>query len=428
MSFDHTCQKRNRTRRVLSVLWLPLLMVLAISSRTQAQVFTSGSTGADGALDYSNLTAGTVVVFDPTKLSNQRPAGTNVFNFTTINIPVGITVKLRGDIVSAPVYWLASGDVVIYGTVDLVGQDGPQSVAILDGRRRAIPGSGGFAGGVGGKYDTYPPPAGEPSAQPGDGPGGGQFYPSRTDCRSRAGYGGTNTANAFLVPLVGGSGGAGSNIPAGVLAQQVYGAGGGAGGGALLIASSTSITINGRIAADGGRVGPGGTGCQYYGGGGAGGSIRLAAPVVSGNGILTARAGKGADPGEDGNDGFLRIEAFTDNFSGSTNATPFSQGSPFATFVPQTAAPSVTVISVNGINVTQPPTGNLATPDVAINTSAPVTLSIQAANIPLGTVLTLHVLSDNDTDQAVQTSPLAGTLQSSIATATVTFPSGFSLN
>jgi len=57
-----------------------------------------------------------------------------------------------------------------------------------------------------------------------------------------------------------------------------------------------------------------------------------------------------------------------------------------------------------------------------------VQLTIQASFIPPGTVITLHVFSDNDTDQTVQTTPLLGTLQSSTATANVTFPSGFSLN
>ncbi len=61
----------------------------------------------------------------------------------------------------------------------------------------------------------------------------------------------------------------------------------------------------------------------------------------------------------------------------------------------------------------QPPTGNLATPDVAINTGSAVQITIQAKFIPPGTVLTLKVFLDNDTDQIVQTTPLLGTLQSS---------------
>jgi hypothetical protein len=143
---------------------------------------------------------------------------------------------------------------------------------------------------------------------------------------------------------------------------------------------------------------------------------------------LTAKGGKNNQTAElTGGDGIIRLEAFTDAFTGTLQGTQHN-GSPFNTFIPTTGPPSVTVTSVNGVTVTQPPTGNLATPDVTIDTSAPVQLTIQAQFIPPGTVLTLKVFSDNDTDLIVQTTPLLGTLQSSTATATVTFPSGFSLN
>ncbi len=237
-----------------------------------------------------------------------------------------------------------------------------------------------------------------------------------------------NTANAVLVPLVGGSGGAGSNNRGVPLSNVPYGSGGGAGGGAILVASSTTITVNGTIAANGGAAGD--LGCHPSGGGGAGGSVRLAAPTISGNGRLTATGGNGVINSAGtlaGGDGIIRLEAFTDAFTGSLQGTQHI-GSPFNTFIPATGPPAVTVTSVNGVPVTQPPTGNLGTPDVTINTGAAVELTIQAQFIPPGTVLTLKVFSDNDTDQIVQTTPLLGTLQSSTATAKVTFPSGFSLN
>jgi len=128
--------------------------------------------------------------------------------------------------------------------------------------------------------------------------------------------------------------------------------------------------------------------------------------------------------------GIIRLEAFTDAFTGTLQGTQHN-GSPFNTFIPTTGPPSVTVTSVNGVAVTQPPTGNLATPDVTIDTGSPVQITIQAQFIPPGTVVTLKVFSDSDTDQIIgmgQTTPLQGTLQSSTATATVTFPSGFSLS
>jgi len=55
-----------------------------------AQTINSGSTGADGPLNL--ITPGTIV-FDPTALGIDTD-GDNVFNFTTINIGAGVTVKL----------------------------------------------------------------------------------------------------------------------------------------------------------------------------------------------------------------------------------------------------------------------------------------------------------------------------------------------
>ena len=121
--------------------------------------FSSGSTGADGALDYSAiLPKGGTLLFDPTKFNPPLdPAGDNVFNFTTINIPANVTVRLSGRILRGPVYWLASGDVTINGTIDLNGENGVPARPILDGRTRAMPGAGGFSGGVGGEGGSFLP-------------------------------------------------------------------------------------------------------------------------------------------------------------------------------------------------------------------------------------------------------------------------------
>jgi len=85
--------------------------------------------------------------------------------------------------------------------------------------------------------------------QPGNGPGAG------TACCNIAGpHGGTFTGNQFLVPLVGGSGGGGgqTGFPGQwmrFLSRQWRWRW----GGALLLASSTSITVNGTITANGGK-------------------------------------------------------------------------------------------------------------------------------------------------------------------------------
>jgi len=59
---------------------LIITMLLALSLAAQAQTFSSGSTGADGALD---LTAGDREV--------QLPES-GVLNYTTVNIPEGKTL------------------------------------------------------------------------------------------------------------------------------------------------------------------------------------------------------------------------------------------------------------------------------------------------------------------------------------------------
>jgi hypothetical protein len=80
---------------LIALLFAPLALIS--SATAHAQVFISGSTGADGALDFSNLPAGSVLVFDPKKFNPPlNPASDNIFNFTTINIPAGITVKIVG--------------------------------------------------------------------------------------------------------------------------------------------------------------------------------------------------------------------------------------------------------------------------------------------------------------------------------------------
>lgn len=411
-----------------------LLLITALAfvstANAQSQSFSSGSTGADGALDFSGLPSGTVVVFDPKKFNPPlNPAGDNIFNFTTIDIPAGITVWLSGRILNGPVWWLATGDVTINGTIDLNGEDGAAPAAILANRTRAMPGAGGFSGGVGGKTDGS---ASSPIAQAGDGPGGGEGGALNDACQNpnSLGRGGSFTGNSFLVPLVGGSGAGGGNFGAapGSLSRQIYGSGGGAGGGAILIASSTSITVNGTITANGGNGGIASNFCNSgQGGGGSGGAIRLMAPATNGRGNLSALAGHGSIFGGAATNGTIRLEAFIDNFQGSFNGTPFTQASPFSTFLPSIGPPSIAIISINGVNIAQPPSGNITTPDVSIDTTSPVQVTIQARLIPPGTVITLHVFSDNDTDQTVQTTPLVGTLQSSTATANVTFPSGFSL-
>ncbi len=331
------------------------------------------------------------------------PDGDNIFHFSSITIPAGITVRLSGDAVNGPVYWLASGAVTIDGTLDLSGGSGhAPDTKSASARGPSIPGPGGFGGGAGGNSVS--------PARPGNGPKGGE--PSPTANIRAGGFSG----NSFLVPLVGGSGGAGGVVSG----TTSWGGGGGAGAGAILIASSVSISVNGTVRADGGVASD--TPCDARAtGGGAGGGIRLAAPVISGSGSLSVQGGTGGCSAT-GAAGRVRLEAFDDRFAGTGTVT---RGSPYALFVPTSPPPSVRVTSVAGKPVSSTPSGSFTLPDVQINEGTSVPVTIEAHQIPQGTVVELHLFSENGGDQVVSFPALAGSLETTTTTFNVTFPAGF---
>jgi hypothetical protein len=197
----------------------------------------------------------------------------------------------------------------------------------------------------------------------------------------------------------------------------------------LLIASSVSINLTGSIYAQGGSSVAG-----LGGGGGSGGAIRLAAPTINGNGTLylygglyTGACGQGI---VSGGSGVARIESYNGaNFTISTECTTNNGteylAAPYNTFISPLGPTTITIVSVNGVPVTQPPTGSFQTPDVTINSTGSVQLAIQATNVPPGSVVNLQFYSDNGPDIFVTSPPLAGTQASSTATANVTFPTGY---
>ena len=86
---------------------------------------------------------------------------------------------------------------------------------------------------------------------------------------------------------------------------------------------------------------------------------------------------------------------------------------------------------MHGLAAPDRPTGSFSNPDVIINQSDTVVLTIEARNVPLGTVedptvVTLLVFPEALGDVAVETTPLAGTFELSTASASVAFPHGFS--
>ena len=114
----------------------------------------------------------------------------------------------------------------------------------------------------------------------------------------------------------GGSGGAGS-APGGIVNDPQnadLGSGGGTGypptsggsGGGAVILKAVTLTLNGRITANG-MVGA--TNTTYGGGGGAGGSVYITATNISGSGVIVASgaAGGGADKGGGGGGGRILV-------------------------------------------------------------------------------------------------------------------------
>lgn len=384
-----------------------LLIGLTTSLHVGAQIqqFSSGSTGNDGAL---NITAPGVTYLDA-KAMNIDPAGDNIFNFTTINVASGSILRISEVKVHGPVYFLATGDVVINGVIDLRGDDSPGPTASAAEQIPTYAGSGGYSGGLGGISGDQ-----NHQALPGNGPGGG--VPGDINVISVA-TGGSFTTNRFLVPLVGGSGGGGIND------NGQFGSQGGAGGGALLIASSTTIRLdggdgnNGRIYAYGGYGG--GRGC-----GGSGGAVRLVANSIIGAnyyGIHVAGQGGWGGCKSSGTNGLARLEANSLHFSLGGNVTgPGISSLPFALNLPTVPPPVITVFSINGVAINANP---FSFPDTIINTGSPVPVVVKATNLPTGATVTLYLLSDTQPNQAIPVT-LAGTTQASAGTVNVTFAPG----
>jgi hypothetical protein len=378
---------------ILSLAFISLLMW----GTTAYATFVSGSTGALGAF---NPSVNTVVTLPPD----------GVLNYTTINIPAGVTVTFQKNAANTPAYMLATGDVVLAGAIRL---DGGNATLTDTGKG----GPGGFDGGNGGPTNSpggkgLGPGGGNPGRLNDGGGGGGGFGSSGYNGgNGGGGAGGAAYGNVRLLPLLGGSGGGGGslyNLPSGP---------GGGGGGAIAIASSTSITFTGVITANGGNTYSSGV---RGGGGGSGGAIKLVANVISGNGTLTATNGGGGNGGADGGTGRIRIEATTNNRTANTNPA-YTYGAPSSIFVAN--IPMLTITSIANTTVPGNPTGNYNQPDMLLNSSTtnPVAVNISATNIPDGTTVTVWVLPQYGNPSSVNT-----ILSGSAASANVTLSTTYS--
>lgn len=356
-----------------------LLFTFVCSLVAVAQSFSSGSTGADGALD---LTYGDQTV--------QLP-DSGVLNYTTVNIPAGRTLMFKPNTLNTPVVLRAQGSVTVAGRIDVSQTAGcfvlsgdPNCGNFNGSRLFHIPGPGGFYGGA--------------VDQSGFGPGGGA----------------PNTPGQWigplsLVPPIGGSG-AGGNISGPGDVKVV----GGGGGGAIVIASSLQITISGEINANGGGA------YSYWGSGsanswgGGGGAIRLVANSVTVAGQLVAMGGN--QYGGPGGPGTIRIEAPYNSrvFTGSANPPAvLSEINP--TIVP-TKPPLLTIQSIGGYAVPSNSGSSFSTIDLLLpkQLQDPIPVVVVGTNIPVGSPVTIGF--SGSVGATATTGTLNGTTASSTAT------------
>ncbi len=366
---------------VLLALSVGLSTPSAETATTKAQAFSSGSTGADGALDLANICTSPYPVGDPNSCYVQLPPN-GILNYTTVNIPSNKVLKFRKNLQNTPVVLLAQGNVTVAGAIQIQGGDFPlNSPNSID---YSLPGPGGFRGGS--------------SGQPGFGPAGGLASGSGTLRHAKW------AGPLSLVPIIGGSGGGGSG-PSCCTASDV----GGGGGGAIVVASSSSISVLGSIYANGTGVSSNGYG--------SGGAIRLVANSIAviAPGVLLANGGIGQPAYQ----GMIRLEAPL----GAVNLTGFTQPAaiiaPINPAIVASATASLTIVSVGGFVVPAYSGQRTDTVDLILpmQLPEPINVLVAASNIPVGTPVQLQFGTTNA--GSVTPGVLAGSTSSSSATVTV---------
>ncbi|MEO5957368.1 MAG: hypothetical protein ABIR36_17000 [Nitrospiraceae bacterium] len=396
------------------LIGLSVVLSLCAAAPGLAQTFNSGSTGSLGAL----APAGNTTIALP-------PDG--VLNYTTVNIPSGVTVTFTPNAANTPVTMLATGDVTIAGTVHVNGVSGfglvcsASAPTINPGGRG---GPGGFAGGQSGMKGLSNNPG-----SAGYGPGGGN--PGVNTGTVQGGTYGAPASFVSLIPLFGGSGGGGTNGSNGDSSicfpvTPFVGASGSGGGGAILMASTTKITVTGLIAANGGAFN---NQCPAVSAYGSGGAIRLVAPEISvpgaiqALGIATGVCPSGSGPGR------IRIETLVPGPMISINPTPSivsTLGPVTATSVPTLInLPTLTISSVGGVATPPTPAGSYATADVILPaaTTNPVPVTLTVTNTPVPTSFTVKMIPQFAGPVSTTVSS-SGSFTTSNATANVTFPNG----
>jgi len=342
-------------RTVHRSLLASLLVGLSVFGAYGQFTFSSGSDMSYGAI---NITSNTTLAVTTN----------GIFNCTTITVVSNYTLTFSNNLLNTPVYLLATGDVIINGTINVRGATGSVTFG-------GAGGPGGFAGG-------NPGMLGLPSGD-GYGPGAGRRgTTSNSNSTNDAGHASYGTASfqitagnglpygsPLLIPLVGGSGGGGRTS-----------LGGNGGGGAILIASSSSITIRGAVVAKAVTI------TSRLEGAGSGGAIRILAPVISGNGALDVSGESDYSAA-----GRIRVDCMDRRFlalSSSPNSVA-SIGANMITFLPTPPRLDITQAAGNNIPVgTNTPVFFLLPQGSSTNQTVTVRASNFGANVPIRVVLT----------------------------------------
>lgn len=394
------------------------IAILGFASFGQAWAeVNSGSNGSDGVF---NPTTNTVI--------NMADHPNGIYQYTDVNIPVGVKVTFIPNANNTPVTWLVQGDCYINGIINVDGN-------YVTGPLGAIGGPGGFKGGNASLGQGVPAGAGL-------GPGGGEagllsqggqasfgtvgdfatsYWCYGNNTHSVVAPSGAVYGNTQLVPLIGGSGGGGGS------------AGGGGGGGAILIAVNGEVKVSGSIVANGGD---GSRSCQWTcliggGPGGSGGAIRLVATTISGTGTLSTSGGAGLIGWCDNyvmnsaGMGRIRLDGLNITYSGSTLGVTTRGFQPI--IIPSTnQVATLTIASVAGAFISANPSGQLVTPDAIISgqQANPIPIVVNCSNLPLNTLITVIVKPASGSSVSAVGYNNTGTLASSTATVLLNMPRG----
>jgi len=397
---------------------LQMIFAALVCAGANAQV-NSGSDGSDGALDLSTFSNTNIVI-------NMADHPDGIYQYTSVTIPSSVTVSFIPNVNNTPVVWLVQTDCVINGIINLAGQN-------PEGKTGGAGGCGGFGGGNGPFDANYPPSSGL-------GPGGGSVTVGLGGNASFATTGGFFTylqsppgatyGNDFLVPLIGGSGGGGSQQ----WVQNAYGdrlyagGGGGGGGGTILIAASSTIEMNGSISVPGGNCSLNAQG----GGGGSGGGVRLVATTITGAGSINCSGGfcgaglGGNYPiGNNAGNGRVRLDRLVDNYTGSIEGSETRGFQPIIIPAPAQQA-QLAISSIAGISVPSNASSSLLDPAVIIpgQQANPIPVVVHCSNIPLNTPITVEVHPAIGATVTTVGLNNVGTQASSTATIPVNMPRG----